>query len=137
MGGAIFVRLLLDTHIFLWSLLEPKRLGPHVAAELENPENELWLSAISVWEMLLLAEKGNIELDAPPPVWVRSALKKVPIREAAIDHEVAIGSRLVELSHGDPADRFLAATAMVRDLTLVTADDRLLRAKGFKVLPNR
>ncbi len=130
------MRLLLDTHIFLWSLLEPERLVRRVAAELEAVDNELWLSSISVWEILVLAEKGRILLDLDPPVWIRTALKKIPIRELPVDHEVAIHSRLVDLPHGDPADRFLAATARVRDLTLVTADRRLIGAPGFEVLPN-
>ncbi len=131
------MRLLLDTHIFLWSLLEPARLGRRVAAELENPENELWLSSISVWEVLVLAEKGRVELDTAPSAWIRAALKKAPVREIPIDHAVAIHSRFIELPHQDPADRFLAATAQVHHLTLVTADEHLLQAKGFAVLPNR
>ncbi|MHB8763803.1 MAG: type II toxin-antitoxin system VapC family toxin [Deferrisomatales bacterium] len=131
------MRLLLDTHIFLWSLLEPARLARRVAAELLNPGNELWLSSISVWEVLLLVERGKVELNPSAPVWIRTALKKAPIRETPIDHEVAIQSRRIELPHQDPADRFLAATARVRELTLVTADERLLAAGGFEVLPNR
>lgn len=51
--------------------------------------------------------------------------------------DVALASRLVRLDHQDPADRFLAATAEIYELTLVTADERLLRAKGFRTLANR
>jgi len=131
------VRLLLDTHIFLWSLLEPKRLAPRVAAELENPNNELWLSSISVWEILILGEKGRIQLYPHPAAWIHMALERVPIREVPVDHAVAIQSRLMALPHDDPADRFLAATARVRNLTLITADRRLIGAAGFEVLPNR
>jgi len=61
--------------------------------------------------------------------------KKLPFREAVINQEVAIQSRKINLPHQDPADRFLAATAIVYDLTLVTADRRLIDAKGFPVLP--
>jgi len=60
--------------------------------------------------------------------------KKLPFREAVINQEVAIQSRKINLPHQDPADRFLAATAIVYD-TLVTADTRLIDAKGFPVLP--
>ena len=59
----------------------------------------------------------------------------MPFKQAMINHEVAIQSRLVDLPHQDPADRFLAATAMVYDLILVTADLRLLSSKQFSVLP--
>ena len=54
------MKLLLDTHILLWGLLEPERLNRRVAAELQNPQNEIWLSPISVWEIMILAEKGRI-----------------------------------------------------------------------------
>ena len=106
------MNLLLDTHIFLWSLLEPRRLTQTVVEALENPGNQLWLSSISVWEILVLAEKGRIELTSAPQQWVREALKKAPLREVGINHEVALQSRIVSVSPQDPADRFLAATAV-------------------------
>jgi len=131
------VNLLLDTHIFLWGMLNPSQLRAEVAAELENPQNELWLSSISVWETLILAEKARIRLDTDPQLWVRNALKSAPLREIGIDHAIAMESRRVELPHQDPADRFLAATAIVRGLTLVTSDSHLLEGAGYEVLSNR
>ena len=68
------MKLLPDTHIFLWSLLEPQRLAPRVAAALEDPNNELWLSPIVVWEVLVLAEKGRVNLRPDPVAWVRNVL---------------------------------------------------------------
>jgi PIN domain nuclease of toxin-antitoxin system len=130
------VRLLLDTHIWLWSLLEPARLSKGVAAELENPSNELWLSPISVWELLILVERGRIVLDLDPEDWIHRVFLKVPFKEAPLNHEVAIKSRSLRFSHRDPADRFLAATALVYDLTFVTADERLIHLKEMPILPN-
>lgn len=52
------MKLLLDTHIWLWSLLEPERLGPEVRRAFEGSGNELWLSPISIWETLMLVERG-------------------------------------------------------------------------------
>ena len=57
---------ILDTHIFLWSLMEPERLSRKVTTELNEPKNELWLSPISIWETIILAEKGRIVLDDSP-----------------------------------------------------------------------
>ena len=57
------MKLLLDTHILLWGLLEPERLNRRVAAELQDPQNEIWLSPINVWEIMILAEKGRIVLE--------------------------------------------------------------------------
>lgn len=131
------MKLLLDTHILLWSLLDPNCLAKRVAAELEDPVNELWLSPISTWEVIILAEKGRITLDVDPIIWMREVFKKIPFKEASITHEVAMQSRLVALPHEDPADSLLAATALVYDLTLVTADERLLRSNGFCVLANQ
>ncbi|GIX47756.1 MAG: ribonuclease VapC [Candidatus Tectimicrobiota bacterium] len=131
------MRLLLDTHIFLWSLLEPERLSRRVATALEDPGNELWLSPIVIWEVLILAEKGRVVLEPDAVAWVRRALQTIPFREAPLTHEVAIQSRFVALPHQDPADRFLAATALVYDLTLVTADERLLRAPSIPILADR
>jgi len=125
--------LLLDTHIWLWSLLEPARLEQVVAEALESPENELWLSPVSVWETLVLAEKGRVVLEPEPQAWVRRALRTVPLHDAPLNREVAFESRRVELGHEDPADRFLAATAAVYDLQLVTADRRLRTGRGFPI----
>lgn len=131
------MRLLLDTHIWVWSLVAPERLSSRAAAELANAANEIWLSPISVWETMLLIERGRINLEEEPRVWLERMLRATPAREAPLTHEVAIKSRLVPLKHPDPADRFLAATAQVHELTLVTADKRLLGIPGVKTLANR
>jgi len=131
------LRLLLDTHIWLWALLEPQRLGTSVTPQIQDPANELWLSPISVWELLLLAEWGRVELDDLPERWVEKAFREFPLRDAGLTRDVALTSRSVELPHEDPADRFIAATAVVYDLTLVSADRRLWNSKAFDVLPNQ
>ena len=64
------MRLLLDTHIWIWSLLDPAKLSRKVRAELESPDNELWLSPISSWELLILIEKGRVAVDKDPVPWV-------------------------------------------------------------------
>lgn len=130
------MKLLLDTHIWLWALLEPERLSTPVQQALTAPDTELWLSPISVWEALLLAERGRIRVEGTPAVWVERLLNALPRHEAALTADVALASRAVELSHEDPADRFLAATARVYDLVLVTADERLCSGGGYRVLAN-
>jgi PIN domain nuclease of toxin-antitoxin system len=129
------LKLLLDTHIWLWSLQDPKRLGKIVQQELRNPINELWLSPISTWEALTLNAKGRIRLHGDLIEWVASAT--APLREAPLTHEIALAARELKLPHQDPADRFLAATAQVLDLTLVTADSNLLGLGEIATLANR
>ncbi|MFI5309102.1 MAG: type II toxin-antitoxin system VapC family toxin [Polyangiales bacterium] len=130
------MKLLLDTHIWVWSLLDPSRLSARVRRALQNESNELWLSPISTWEVLVLAEKGRLSVEPDAARWVRRAWDAAPFHEATLNREVAIESRRIALSHEDPADRFLAATAVVYELTLVTADARLRRLKTPAVLPN-
>jgi PIN domain nuclease of toxin-antitoxin system len=129
------LKLLLDTHIWLWSLQDPGKLGKRVLHELKDPENELWLSPISTWEALTLNAKGRIHLPADLARWVTQAT--APLREAPLTHEIAVAARLLALPHHDPADRFLAATAQILRLTLVTADANLLGLGEIMTLGNR
>ncbi len=131
------MKLLLDTHIWLWSLAETGRLTRRVRSALGRAGNELWISPISVWELLVLAERGRVEMDDEPRRWVAQALAHTPAQEAVLTSEVALRSREIMLGHPDPADRFLAATALVYDLALVTADDSLIDARPCPVLANR
>lgn len=125
---------LLDTHVWLWSLVDPDRLRKKTRALLTAPEATLWLSPISVWETTLLAERGRLELDTEARRWIQDALAASGVGEATLNHEVALQSREVEVKHDDPVDRFIAATASVYQLVLVTADERLLRGKGYHTI---
>jgi PIN domain nuclease of toxin-antitoxin system len=130
------MKLLLDTHIWLWSALDPARLSKRVRAALEDPRSELWISPISVWETLVLARKKRLVCESTPERWVRHALEALPVREAPITHEVALRSEGLRLKHNDPADRFIIATALVYELTLVTADKRMLTSQQVPLLAN-
>jgi PIN domain nuclease of toxin-antitoxin system len=128
------LNLLLDTHIWIWSQLDPKRLGRRVAEELSTGKNELWLSPVSVWEALTLMQKGRVLVENPF-VWVERAAEQ--LREAPLTREIVRTGMALPLPHADPADRFLAATAKVLRLTLVTADQRLLGLAEIASLANR
>ena len=129
------MKLLLDTHIWLWSLREPERLGHYLRSELRSDKHELWLSPVSTWEALLLNEKGRIRLEPDLVAWLNDATAH--LQEAPLTHEIVLAARQLSLSHRDPADRFLAATAQVLGLTLVTADQRLLGLPEIHTLANR
>ena len=128
------MKLLLDTHIWIWSKLDPKRLGRRVAEELSKSGNELWLSPVSVWETLVLMQKGRIRVQ-DPYAWVDRAAGQ--LREAPLTREIVSVGLALPLPHADPADRFLAATAKVLKLTLITADQRLLGLGDIASLANR
>ena len=128
------MKLLLDTHIWLWSVLEPHRIARHLTRELESEANEFWLSPISIWEALTLQRKGRIQLAGDLRSWLSESLRNV--KEAPLTNEIAIEAQFLNL-HGDPADRFLASTAKVLGLTLVTADKNLLGLGDIATLANR
>lgn len=127
------MNVLLDTHVLIWSVAEPDRIVGRTRALLDDAETTTWISPISIWECLILADKGKVRLAPDPIAWARRVLREQPFKQAPLNHEVAIQSRLVSLPNKDPADRFLAATAAVFELTLVTADERLLRGAGYQV----
>jgi len=125
---------LLDTHVWLWSLLEPERLRKKTRALLSAPGSTLWRSPVSIWETTVLVEDRKLELDADPRRWIQDAIAASGIGEAPLNHEVALQSRELKLKHDDAADRFIAATASVYQFILVTADERLLRGKGYDTM---
>ena len=129
------MKLLLDTHIWLWSLGEPGRLGRQLRHELKDGHHELWLSPVSTWEALLLNSKGRIQLPGNLEDWLERAIRH--FQEAPLTHEIVLAAQRLPLPHRDPADRFLAATAQVLGLTLVTADERLLGLGEIETLANR
>jgi PIN domain nuclease of toxin-antitoxin system len=128
------LKLLLDTHILIWFLHSPDRLGAGVRGALLEATNERWLSPISVWEALLLQRKGRLRLRPDFADWVKQSTPAV--QQAPLTHEIVLAAEGLDL-HDDPADRFIAATALVHDFTLVTADQRLLGLGTIRSLANR
>jgi PIN domain nuclease of toxin-antitoxin system len=106
-----------------------------VARQLSEPANELWLSPVSVWEALLLHSKQRLRWSVDPIAWVMQATTLM--HEAPLAMETAIAAHQLAFEHPDPADKFLAATAGVLGLTLVTADQRLSGLGSIATLANR
>jgi PIN domain nuclease of toxin-antitoxin system len=119
--------ILLDTHVVVWLASDDPALGQKSCslALTARAENRLAVSAVSFWEIALLAAKGRLELH-DPPARLRAELLDAGLIEIPITGDV--GMLAVELKglHADPADRFIAATAIVHRAILMTADARLL-----------
>ena len=130
------MRFLLDTHIWLWAALEPHKLTSEVHKLLSNPEMDRFLSPISLWELSFLVEKKRFALKEDFAVWAQRSISDLNLKQAFLNWKVAYEMRYILPNHKDPADRFLAATAMAFDLTLVTADQKLFCVPGLKVLAN-
>ena len=119
------MRLLLDTHVLLWALIEPAKLDAPVRSQLEDPENEILFSAASAWEMAIKAALGRADFQVSPERIVASAQAsgfiELPVRSAA-----ALKVRILPHHHRDPFDRLLVAQAMAGPMRLYTADPLLL-----------
>ena len=135
------LRLLLDTHIWLWSLRRACQSSAGVSsrAGITRPGNELWLSPISVWELLVLVGTRRILKldDRAPPVGQPKPSPALPPRRPSLPSRSRFeAARSCWRTPTRPTD-FLVATAMSMDLTLVTADDSLIRQNVCPVLPCR
>jgi PIN domain nuclease of toxin-antitoxin system len=118
------VRLLLDTHVLLWAVIEPRRLNVKIRALLENRDHEVLFSAASVWEMATKAALGRADFQVPPATIVdvaqASGFIELPVRATA-----ALKVAALPHHHRDPFDRLLVAQAMTEPATLYTADKQL------------
>lgn len=131
------MKYLLDTHIWLWASMQSDRLSRRVARVLADPQNELWLSPISIWELTILCRKGRFRVQPDIPAWVARTLSDLNIVEAPLTIEVALAITTIGFPHADPADHFLAASAKVFNLTFITADEHMLGLPEIQVLANR
>ncbi len=130
------MKLLLDTHIWIWALESPEKLDRQVRRHLASARNELYLSPVSIWEAHHLVRGKRVRIKASFPEWLDSVLARVPLQEAPFNFSVAAEAARIDLPQGDPGDVFLAATASVFDLTLVTADRQLIRCASLKTMAN-
>jgi PIN domain nuclease of toxin-antitoxin system len=115
------VKILLDTHVFLWLHTERKRLGEHLA-HVEDPHNERVLSAVSSWEIAIKHRLGRLPLPEPPQRYVPSRMRAIGAKALPIEHRHALAVAELEPLHKDPFDRLLVAQAQALDVTILTAD---------------
>ena len=122
--------IVLDTHVLIWAVDGERRLGAHARAAIAAAEqaDDIGVSAITPWEIALLAESGRLRLAREVGAWIAAALA-LPVRIRLIPLEPAIASdsvRLPDAFHADPADRFIVATARQYGAPLLTADYAIL-----------
>ncbi|MGH9306219.1 MAG: type II toxin-antitoxin system VapC family toxin [Acidimicrobiales bacterium] len=115
------MRLLLDTHVFLWLVTEPERLGSNLAL-MEDRRSELVVSAASSWEIAIKYGLGKLQLPESPERYVPSRLRAIGATGLAIEHAHAGAVAGLPPLHRDPFDRLLVAQARLLDLMIVTAD---------------
>ena len=118
------MRLLLDTHVFIWWADNPEKLSPAALAALEDEANELLLSVASVWEMEIKVQLGKLKLSLPLKELVKNQQEtnNLTVSPVALPHVPALDA--LPFHHKDPFDRLLIAQSIEEDLTLVTADSQ-------------
>ena len=122
------MRLLLDTHVLLWWLVDDRRLGTQARALISNADNSVYVSAASAWEISIKRALGKLKAPSSLDGSVEEAgFEKLPI---GFQHAERAGS--LPPLHSDPFDRMLIAQALLEDLLLVTADKSFARY-GVKV----
>jgi len=124
--------IVLDTHILIWLNDDAVRLS-NAAREAVRMEDELGVSAISLWEVSMLQQYGRIELGLPLETWLEKACSQPKIRILPISVAVATRTTRLEM-HGDPADRLIVASALVHQCALVTKDENIQNTKIVRTI---
>jgi len=127
------VNVLVDTHVLLWLVSDPARLDASTLAVLSDPENSVWVSAASAWEIAIKTRIGRLDGEALMAAWP-DVLSAMNIRELAIDSADAILSGRLPWPHKDPFDRVIVAQALRRNLTIATRDTQVIGAALTAVL---
>ncbi len=127
------MRLLLDTHVFLWAMGEPEQLPKRMRRELENSANQIYVSAVVGWEIALKHGRGKLPLPMPPNTYVSTRMKRSGFAELSITlaHTLALSD--LPPHHADPFDRLLIAQAQIEGLTLASVDTQIAKY-AIKVL---
>ena len=130
------MRYLLDTHVWYWLMETPEKVPPKVRRVIQQAgSTPFGLSAISLWEIAKLDEKKKIDFKIQLQHWIKDALDPQFVQKLELDEQVAIEStRLPDDFHRDPSDQIIVATARVHNLTLITADRKILDYRHVKTL---
>ena len=121
------MRLLLDTHAWVWIGSNPERFSDRTRSILEAAETDLLLSAASAWEIAVKHARGKLKLPVPPREYVETRLQHTRTLPLSVTHVHALRSAELPRHHRDPFDRLLVAQAQIEGLRIVTADPQIRR----------
>lgn len=132
------VKLLLDTHVWVWAIEDPRQIGPKTRRLLQDVSSERAVCAVSSLEIARLVWSGDMILRIPLDEWVEKSLTDLRADSLPVTHKIAVEAyRLPEPFHRDPADRQIVACARLHELTVLTADKRILGWKHVATLDAR
>lgn len=121
------MRVLLDTHIFLWMISDPGKLSRLVKNILESKENEIFLSAVSGWEIAIKYQIGKLRLAENPDVYIPRKAEENSLELLSIEMNHAVNVSNLPDIHNDPFDRLLISQSQLENLPLITNDEKIKR----------
>jgi len=121
------MRILLDTHTFLWWVADDPKLSANAKAIIANPDNDVYFSVVSAWEIIIKVGTGKLTLPEPPETYIpsRVALNQFEILTVQMSHILRVNS--LPNFHKDPFDRLLIAQSMEENLSIVTIDNLIIQ----------
>jgi PIN domain nuclease of toxin-antitoxin system len=119
------MEILLDTHIFLWYITRDLRLPTNVLEVIRNPTNEIYLSPVSIWEVIVKYQLGKLPLPQPPEVYIPLQRQRHQIKSLPLDEESVTKLSFLPALHKDPFDRMLICQAVQHGLTLASSDEAI------------
>jgi len=127
------MKILLDTHIFLWFISSDTKLSADVRDAIRDPDNEVYLSAVSIWEAIVKYQLGKLPLPEPPEIYLPKQRDLHQISSLALDESSVVRLANLPPLHRDPFDRMLVCQALQNGLTIATRDSAV-RAYSISVL---
>lgn len=116
------MKLLVDAHTLIWAVDDPSKLGPQAVTVLQDPANDLLLSAVTIWEIAIKVGLKKLSLSMPYKQWVTKAMADLGMTVLPITVEYADVQTGLPNHHRDPFDRMLVAQSQVENIHLVSAD---------------
>lgn len=127
------MRILLDTHIFLWFISGDARLSTDLQNTIRDPENDVYLSSVSIWEIIVKHQVGKLSLPEPPACYLPKQRDRHQITSLGLDEGSVVQLAQLPLLHRDPFDRMLICQALHHNLTIATVD-AAVRAYAVSVM---
>ncbi|MDJ0572684.1 MAG: type II toxin-antitoxin system VapC family toxin [Pleurocapsa sp. MO_192.B19] len=130
------MKLLLDTHIFLWLIDDDKRLSEQYRQAIQNPNNEKFLSVVSIWECVIKHQLGKLDFPSSPETYLPKERRKHLIKTLTVDENSIAQLVKLPLLHKDPFDRLIIAQALQHELIIMTEDKLILAYRDLRLLQN-